>query len=73
MTFARVSTDGQTLGARETAPREAGVVRVFSEEETGIKDFVRVLTGVFFKYECREAEKGGEASRRLSVLQRNLA
>jgi DNA invertase Pin-like site-specific DNA recombinase len=35
--YARVSTDGQTLDAQQTALRTAGAVKVFSEKETGIK------------------------------------
>jgi DNA invertase Pin-like site-specific DNA recombinase len=35
--YARVSTDGQTLDAQQTALRAAGAERVFSEKETGTK------------------------------------
>jgi len=35
--YARVSTDGQTLEAQQTALREAGASRVFAEKETGVK------------------------------------
>jgi DNA invertase Pin-like site-specific DNA recombinase len=35
--YARVSTDGQTLDAQQTALRAAGATRVFSEKETGTK------------------------------------
>jgi len=35
--YARVSTDGQTLDAQQTALREAGASKVFSEKETGVK------------------------------------
>jgi hypothetical protein len=35
--YARVSTDGQTLDARQTALKEAGATRVFSEKQSGAK------------------------------------
>jgi DNA invertase Pin-like site-specific DNA recombinase len=35
--YARVSTDGQTLDAQQTALTAAGAVRVFAEKETGTK------------------------------------
>src|SRR5690242_16639454 len=35
--YARVSTDGQTLEAQQTALREAGATRVFAEKESGAK------------------------------------
>ncbi len=36
--YARVSTDGQTLDAQDTALRAAGAERVFSEKQSGIQD-----------------------------------
>jgi DNA invertase Pin-like site-specific DNA recombinase len=35
--YARVSTDGQTLDAQQTALREAGAERVFAEKQSGAK------------------------------------
>jgi len=35
--YARVSTDGQTLDAQQTALRSAGVSRIFAEKESGAK------------------------------------
>jgi DNA invertase Pin-like site-specific DNA recombinase len=35
--YARVSTDGQTLDARQSALRDAGATRVFSEKVSGAK------------------------------------
>jgi DNA invertase Pin-like site-specific DNA recombinase len=35
--YARVSADGQTLDAQQTAPREAGAERIFAEKQSGVK------------------------------------
>jgi DNA invertase Pin-like site-specific DNA recombinase len=35
--YARVSTDGQTLDAQQTALTEAGATRLFSERQSGVK------------------------------------
>jgi DNA invertase Pin-like site-specific DNA recombinase len=35
--YARVSTDGQTLDAQQTALREAGATRLFAEKQSGAK------------------------------------
>jgi DNA invertase Pin-like site-specific DNA recombinase len=35
--YARVSTDGQTLDAQQSALREAGCERVFAEKQSGAK------------------------------------
>jgi DNA invertase Pin-like site-specific DNA recombinase len=35
--YARVSTDGQTLDAQQTALQQAGASRVFAEKESGAK------------------------------------
>jgi DNA invertase Pin-like site-specific DNA recombinase len=35
--YARVSTDGQTLDAQQTASREAGATRLFAEKQSGAK------------------------------------
>jgi DNA invertase Pin-like site-specific DNA recombinase len=42
--YARVSTDGQTLEAQQTALRAAGAERVFAEKESGIKTARAQLT-----------------------------
>jgi DNA invertase Pin-like site-specific DNA recombinase len=41
--YARVSTDGQTLDAQQSALRDAGAERVFSEKESGAKTDRAVL------------------------------
>jgi len=35
--YARVSTDGQTLDAQQSAPVDAGCVKVFSEKVSGAR------------------------------------
>jgi DNA invertase Pin-like site-specific DNA recombinase len=41
--YARVSTDGQTLDAQQTALRAAGAERVFAEKESGLAKAVAAL------------------------------